>query len=374
MGGGADEMTLTVTVRKRLSPAFELDVSLIAEPGVTMLFGRSGSGKTTVLRLVAGLLRPDGGRIAVGDRLLFDSDRSVNEPVRQRRIGYVFQQLALFPHLTVAGNIEYGLAHLGAGARRERSRDIADSFHIGHLLARRPDAVSGGERQRTALARALVTNPDVLLLDEPLSALDYVTQARIMDDLRRWNEVRRIPVLYVTHAHREVFSLGDRVVVLDGGRISAEGTPYDVMEMPGSEPLAQMVGFENFFSGIIIARRPDAATMTCRLEGTSIDLEVPAAPPAAGPMVRIGLRAGDILLATEEPRGLSARNVLRGHITSLRREGPTVVADVTVSHSSTFRVHLTPGARDSLQLSVDLPVWLVVKTHSCRIMREVSPS
>jgi molybdate transport system ATP-binding protein len=339
-----------------------------------MLFGRSGSGKTTVLRLVAGLLRPDRGRIAVGDRLLFDFSRSLDEPVRQRRIGYVFQQLALFPHLTVAGNIEYGLAHLDARARRERARDIAGSFHIGHLLARRPAAISGGERQRTALARALVTNPDVLLLDEPLSALDYVTQARIMHDLRVWNEVRRIPVLYVTHAHREVFSLGDRVVVLEGGRIAAEGTPYDVMEMPGSEPLAQMVGFENFFSGIVTARRPDAATMTCRLEGSAIDLEVPASPPEAGLVVRIGLRAGDILLAIEEPRGLSARNILRGRITSLRREGPTVVADVTVCDTTVFHVHLTPGARESLQLTVDLPVWLIVKTHSCRIMREVSPS
>ena len=127
-------------------------------------------------------------------------------------------------------------------------------------------------------------------------------------------------------------------------------------------------------SGIVTARRPDAATMTCRLEGSSIDLEVPASPPEAGPVVRIGLRAGDILLATEEPRGLSARNVLRGHIASLRREGPTVVASVTVSHASPFRVHLTPGARESLQLTPDLPVWLIVKTHSCRIMREVSPS
>ncbi len=367
-------MTLTLAVRKRLSPSFELDVNLLAEPGVTMLFGRSGSGKTTVLRLVAGLLRPDHGRIVIGDRRLFDSAASIDTPVRQRRIGYVFQQLALFPHLTVAGNIEYGIAHLDTAARRERSRAIADSFHIGHLLGRRPDAVSGGERQRTALARALVTDPDVLLLDEPLSALDYVTQARIMDDLRAWNEVRRIPVLYVTHAHREVFSLGDRVVVLDGGRVSAEGTPYDVMEMPGSEPLAQMVGFENFFSGVVTARRPDAATMTCRLDGSAIDLEVPATPPEAGLMVRIGLRAGDILLAIEEPRGLSARNVLRGHIASLRRDGPTVAADVTVADATTFRVHLTPGARESLQLSVGLPVWLIVKTHSCRIMREVTPS
>jgi len=367
-------MNLSVAVQRRLSPGFTLDVSFTADPGVTILFGRSGSGKTTLLRLVAGLLRPDQGRVAIGDRTLFDREAGLDVAVRRRRLGYVFQQLALFPHLSVADNIGYGLNHLAPLARKERVNAIARSFHISHLLTRMPGATSGGERQRTALARALVTDPELLLLDEPLSALDYVTQAGILDDLRAWNAARRIPVLYVTHAHREVFSLGDRVLALDSGRVVADGTPYDVLEMPTVEPLAQMVGFENFLSGVVEFRRRDAGTMQCRLNGLDVVLEVPLSRAPEGASVRIALRAGDILLAIAEPRGLSARNILPGHVQSLHREGPTVVVKVAVANGRGLPlvVHLTPHACADLNLVEGLAVWLVIKTHSCRIMREDS--
>jgi molybdate transport system ATP-binding protein len=365
-------MNLSVVVQRHLSPGFTLDVAFTADPGVTILFGRSGSGKTTLLRLVAGLLTPDHGRVAIGERTLFDRAAAVDVTVRRRRLGYVFQQLALFPHLSVADNIGYGLDALDPGARRERVNAIASLFHIDHLLTRMPGATSGGERQRTALARALVTDPEFLLLDEPLSALDYPTQVAILDDLRAWNAVRRIPVLYVTHAHREVFSLGDRVLAIEAGRIVADGTPYEVLEMPTVEPLAQMVGFENFMSGVVESRRRDAGTMQCRLNGLDVVLEVPLSRAAEGASVRIALRAGDILLATEEPRGLSARNVLPGRLLSLHREGATVVARVAVASGRGLPlvVHLTPNASTALHLAVDMAVWLVIKTHSCRIMRE----
>ena len=158
-------MTLAVQLTKRLSSGFALDVSFLAESGVTILFGASGSGKTTILRCVAGLARPDSGRIAIGDRTLFGGDLGMDIPVPDRRIGYVFQQLALFPHLTVADNIGYGLAGLPGTERHARIMEAADSFRIGGLLNRRPGQISGGERQRTALARALVTRPTALLLD-----------------------------------------------------------------------------------------------------------------------------------------------------------------------------------------------------------------
>lgn len=365
-------MNLSVTVQRRLSPGFALDVSFSADPGVTILFGRSGSGKTTLLRLVAGLLTPDHGRVAIGERTLFDREAGVDVAVRRRRLGYVFQQLALFPHLSVADNIGYGLDALDPRVRRDRVNAIARSFHIDQLLTRMPGATSGGERQRMALARALVTDPELLLLDEPLSALDYVTQAGILDDLREWNTARRIPVLYVTHAHREVFSLGDRVLALDGGRIVADGTPYEVLEMPTVEPLAQMVGFENFLSGVVEFRGRDAGTMQCRLNALDVTLEVPLSRAPEGASVRIALRAGDILLATAEPRGLSARNILPGQVLSLHREGPTVVARVAVANGRGLPliVHLTPGASAALSLTNGMAVWLVIKTHSCRIMRE----
>ncbi|OFW30004.1 MAG: molybdenum ABC transporter ATP-binding protein [Acidobacteria bacterium RIFCSPLOWO2_02_FULL_65_29] len=357
---------LAGSIQKRLSPGFALDVQVSAPAGITIVFGESGSGKTTLLRCLAGLDRPDAGRIVVGERVLFDSPSGCNVSARDRGVGFVFQQLALFPHLSVRDNIRYGLHRLSPEVRAERTRAVAESFRIDHLLDRKPSAVSGGERQRTALARALVTDPDLLLLDEPLSALDHATQSRIMADLRAWNTAHAIPILYVTHAHREVFALGERVMVLDAGRVLAEGTTHDVMEAPAHEPLAQLAGFENFFDGAVVARRPDAGTMQCRLAQAGIPLEVPLSHATEGEAVRIAIRAGDILLANQEPRGLSARNILRGRVRSLTREGPTVRADVDAG--AAFAVHLTPGACESLRLEEADEVWLIIKTHSCRLV------
>jgi molybdate transport system ATP-binding protein len=359
-------VSLSLSVRVTLSPLFTLDVTMTAPAGITILFGASGSGKSTLLRSVAGLVRPDAGSISVGNRVLFDASSGRQLPVRQRRVGYVFQQLALFPHMSVADNLEYGLHHQPAGVRREQIDAIAESFRIRHLLDRRPDAISGGERQRAALARSLVTNPDVLLLDEPLSALDYATQSRIIDDLRAWNTARGIPILYVTHAHREVFALGDRVVVLDHGHVVARGVPHEVLDLPEHEGLAQIAGFENVFDAVVKERRPDAGTMQCTLTGSATELEVPLARGEPGEPVRVAIRAGDILLACECPRGLSARNVIHGRVISLVREGSTIVAGVDAG--APFVVHVTPGAVEALALASGRQVWLIIKTYSCRIV------
>lgn len=358
-------MSLHATIRRRLS-TFTLDVSLEAPRGITIVFGASGSGKSTLLRAVAGLVRPDEGRISVGDRLLFDSSTGVHVPPQERHVGLVFQHLALFPHLTARANLEFGLSRLSPGERGDRIRDIAGRFHIEALLDRKPAALSGGERQRVALARTLVTDPAVLLLDEPLAALDYATQTRIIDDLRQWNAARQIPVLYVTHSHREAFALGERVVLLESGRVLASGTPHEVIDLPTHETIAQIAGFENLFTATVVDRRPASGVMLCRLADGHADLEVPLGLADVGASVRVAVRAGDILLATEEPRGLSARNVLRGTLASFAREGPSIVAAVDAGER--FVVHLTPGAVESLGLRPAMPVWLVLKTHSCRIV------
>jgi len=360
-------MTLAVHLTKRLHPGFVLDVSFLAEPGVTILFGASGSGKTTILRSVAGLARPDAGRIAIGDRTLFNGDGGVDMPVADRRIGYVFQQLALFPHLTVARNIGYGLAGLSRAEREARIVETAESFRIQNLLDRQPGQISGGERQRTALARALVTQPAALLLDEPLSALDYAIQLHIMDDLRRWNAGRRIPILYVTHSHREAFALGERLIALEHGRILASGSPHEVLDHPAQAPLAELAGFENVFPATVSARRERAGTMQCVLTGTATEIEVPLGAMADGTAIHVAIRAGDILLSDREPVGLSARNVLRGTVVDMTLRGSTVVA--TVDADACFVVHLTPGGVDTLGLRPGASVWLIIKTYSCRIAR-----
>lgn len=356
-------MKLFVQVRTRLAPHFQLDVAFETAPGVTIVFGESGSGKTTVLRCVAGLARPDAGRVAIGDRVLFDGDAGVDVAPARRRVGFVFQHLALFPHLTTADNIEYGLTHLAAGERRARVATIADSFRIAHLLARKPGEISGGERQRVGLARSLVTDPEILLLDEPLSALDHSTQSRIIADLRLWNEARRIPILYVTHSQREVFALGERVLVLESGRIVADGTPDQVMEYPAHERVAQLAGFENLLDAVVVHTRPDGGVMASRLAGTTVDLETPLVEVEVGQPLRVAIRAGDILIATEPPRGLSARNQLPGTIAALSRQGAFVRVDVDIGVP--VEVHVTPMAIENLGLRTGAHVWLVIKTHSC---------
>jgi len=364
---------LHVAVRKRLArtgsatTAFELDVEFGAEPGFTVLFGASGAGKTTILDCIAGLQHPDSGAISCGDFVLLDSSQGIDVPTRQRQVGYLFQTLALFPHMIGRQNIEYGLASLPRSERDDRTRDVADSFAISQILDRRPSQISGGERQRVALARALVTRPRVLLLDEPMSALDAVTKAKILDDLRRWNAAHAVPILYVTHQREEVYALGDRVLILEAGRIVADGTPHEVLGRPQYESVAQLAGFENIFDCEVVALHQDQGTMTCRIQNSDVVLEAPLTRVTGDAGLRLGIRAGDILLAGSPPMALSARNVLRGHIVTLQQADAKVIAEVDCG--AKFIVHITPGARQSLELAPGKQVWLVVKTYSCHLMQ-----
>ena len=353
-----------VNIGKRFGSAFELKATFTASPGFTILFGPSGAGKTTLLDCIAGLAVPDSGRITVGERVFFDGKTNVS--VMQRNVGYVFQDLALFPHLSVEKNLEYGIAGLPAAERRRRIDAVLNSFRIAELRKRKPGEISGGERQRVALARALVTDPCVLLLDEPLAALDAATKSRIIDDLRAWNQARRIPILYVTHSREEVFALGERVLVLEHGRIIAEGTPHEVMSAPRQEMVAQLAGFENIYDAAVLSAHEERGTMTCRLAGSAVELETPLVRADVDSNLRVGIRAGDILLATLRPEGLSARNVLPGEIISLAQRDVIVVARVNCGVE--MEVHLTLAARDALHLQIGKEVWLVVKTHSCHLM------
>lgn len=366
--------TLHALVRKRFPDArrgFSLDVELIAEPGFTVLFGPSGSGKTSLLDCVAGLVTPDAGRIALGENALFDAAIRIDVPVAKRGLGYVLQDLALFPHLTVEQNVEYGLAHLIRPERKQRAATMLRDLRIDHLSRQRPAEISGGERQRAALARTLVTDPSLLLLDEPLAALDAATKARIIDDLRRWNQAHRIPILYVTHSREEVIALGERVLVMEEGRIVAQGTPHQVLSAPLQETVAQLAGFENIFSATVWLVHEDRGTMTCRLagerHGAFVLLETPLIRAEQGAHLRIGIRAGDILLAIEKPSGLSARNVIAGQIVSLERRD--MMISVRVNCGVEMEVHLTLAARDALHLAPQKEVWLVIKTYSCHLMQ-----
>jgi len=361
-----------VRIRKRFpspSGSFLLNVHLRALAGFTILFGASGAGKTTLLDCIAGLTQPDEGRITLGGEAVYDSESKRNLPAWKRRIGYVLQDLALFPHLTAEENIEYGLRQRSAGERRERSREMLKALRIEHVRERRPAQISGGERQRVALARALVTEPRLLLLDEPLAALDRPTRSLIISDLRRWNQHYRIPILFVTHSLEEVFALAAEVIVLDGGKIVAQGQPNDVMLAPQLETVAQLAGFENVFDATVVAVRQDRGTMTCVIGTGKLELETPLVRAEVGSHLRVGIRAGDILLATETPRGLSARNVVPGTIEGIE-ESAAMVSAVVNCAGVRVEVHVTLAAREELGLAVAKKVWILVKTHSCHVMRE----
>ena len=363
---------LEVRIRKRFphpEGSFDLNVHFRIEAGFTILFGASGAGKTTILDCIAGFADPNDGRISIAGDDLYDATRHHSVPAWKRRIGYVMQDLALFPHLTAEQNIAYGLHPLSPAERTRRTREILNTFRIEHLRGRRPSEISGGERQRVALARALVTEPRALLLDEPLAALDRPTKSHILDDLRDWSRAHRVPILYVTHVGEEVFALGDQVIILDQGKVAAQGLPHEVMRAPRMETVAQLSGFENIFDAKVTALNEARGTMTCRLEPAAVELETPLVRAEPGSRLRVGVHAGDLLLATEAPRGLSARNVLPGTIRSLERRDVIVNATVDCSGIE-FQVHLTLAARDALKLTPGKKVWVVVKTHSCHLMRQ----
>ncbi len=349
--------------------AFSLDVDFVAPPGVTVLFGPSGSGKTTTLKIIAGLIRPDEGLISAGDALLFDSSNRIDLPVRKRGVGYVFQAPTLFPHLSSLQNVEFAV---NEGSRREKSARafaLLEQFGVGHVASRLPRQISGGEAQRVALARALASRPLILLLDEPLSALDVSTKESIIEDLKRVNHELRLPVLYVTHSREEVFALGERALIFERGRIVARGTPSELFASPSSRTFARLAGFENIFECVIERLDASAGTMIVKLlepGAESCNIEVPLGGNTAGESLHVALHSGDILLASEEPRGLSARNVFEGIVQSIEeRDGQKlvrvrsgVVWTASVTRQTAVNMHLETGRR----------VWIVFKTFSCRLI------
>lgn len=231
------ETRLEVDLRVERGKDFALDVRITATAGVTILFGPSGAGKSTTLAAIAGLLTPTSGRVALGGEVWFDAAQRIDRPIEKRGIAFVFQSLALFPHMTAEANVEYGLPRkMPKAERRERAMAMLTRMKVAHLAARRPPTFSGGEAQRVALARAFAPSPRLVLLDEPFSAMDRALRRDFVADLRAWVEEARVPVLHVTHHRNEARALGDRVVLMEAGRVSAVGGIDDLL--PDSrEPL-----------------------------------------------------------------------------------------------------------------------------------------
>jgi len=344
-------MTITVAFRHRFT-ALELDVAL--EPsakGIVALFGPSGSGKSTTVNVVAGLLRPDHGRVVLGDRVLLDTDRKVFVPARKRRIGYVFQDARLFPHMSVRDNLLYGWRRAPCRAASGEIERVIGLLGLETLLARKPGFLSGGEKSRVGLGRALLSGPDLLLLDEPLANLDQARRNEILPYLERLRAEAGMPMIYVSHSIEEVTRLADTVVVLNKGRTVAAGEIGDVMTRLDLFPITG-----RFEAGAVIDARVERqddgfGLTTLRFDRGNLIVPRLDAPPGTG--VRARIRARDVILSLSAPADTSANNILPATIEDIRQD-PGPYADILlrigaaailarVTRSSIERLGLRPG-------------------------------
>ena len=350
-------MSLSVALRHRF-PGFMLDVDFQAQAGVTALFGRSGSGKTSVINAVAGLLQPDEGRITLNGRDLMDSTTGRFLPPHRRGLGYVFQDSRLFPHLSVRQNLLYGRWF----ARRDDGINfdgVVSLLGIGDLLQRRPGTLSGGEKQRVAIGRALLSRPRMLLMDEPLAALDEARKSEILPYLERLRDQTRIPILYVSHAMPEVARLATTLVILRDGKVMQAGPLEGLMSDPDT---ATHLG-EGQAGSVIAARVQvhDADGLT-RLSTPLGDLLVPHLDAAPGHTLRLRIHARDVMVSLTRPQGISALNVLSATVRSVTPgTGPDVLVRLAVGQDHLL-ARITARSAKALALAPGNAVHAVVKS------------
>jgi molybdate transport system ATP-binding protein len=359
-GRGAPDfrlMTLQVALSHRFAD-FSLDVAFEAEAGVTALFGASGSGKTSIINAVAGLLQPHRGRIASGAQVLLDTAQQVYLPPHRRRIGYVFQDDRLFPHLNVRQNLTYGRWFASKSESVTFDR-VVQMLDVAPLLNRRPGGLSGGERQRVAIGRALLANPQILLMDEPLAALDGARKAEILPYIEQLRAETRIPILYVSHSVSEITRLANQVVLLAEGRILRTGSVADVFSDPNVVNAVGLRDAGSVLTARISAQDDDGLT---RLETGGGPIWLPRVQAAPGAMVRVRIAAQDVILARHRPEGLSALNILPATVTAIRLgQGPGAIVQVRVGEDLLL-ARLTHRSVTNLDLSVGCPVYAVLKS------------
>src|SRR6266851_2376148 len=350
---------LEVRVRHRLGD-FALDAHFASDGGLTALFGRSGSGKTSLINTIAGLIRPDHARIVVGDEILTDTDHDIFVPRHRRRTAYVFQEGRLFPHLTVRQNLLYGRWFTRPLQRHGDFGQVVEMLGIGHLLRRRPGLLSGGEKQRVAIGRALLASPRLLLMDEPLASLDEDRKAESLPYIERLRDETRLPIVYVSHSIAEVARLASTLVILSEGRIAAAGPAAEVMTRLDLSPLTGRLE-----TGAILETRivdHDSAFGLTRLRAAAGELRVPRLELPVGSKVRVRIRARDVMIAVREPAGLSALNVLPGIITEIGpSNGP--IAELRLDCSGDALIaRLTRQSIATLNLSHGTNVYAVIKS------------
>ena len=339
---------------------FSLDAELaVAETGIMALFGRSGSGKTSLLNMIAGLLRPDAGRIVVADRVLFDSAAGVDVPPERRRLGYVFQDARLFPHLNVRANLIYGMRRLAVAERRVGLDQVVALLDIESLLERRPARLSGGEKQRVAIGRALLASPGMLLMDEPLASLDAPRKAEILPFIERLHGELAMPIVYVSHAVEEVLRLADAIAVMAEGRVCACGAVDEIASRPDLADTG--LGEVGTVISARIAGHDEAIGIT-EIETAAGRLRIGRLAAPVGASLRLRLRARDVALSLDAPGRTSVLNVFSGTVAAIepRAEG---IVEVAVEIAPGLRIwsEVTRLALANLALAPGTPVHALIK-------------
>jgi molybdate transport system ATP-binding protein len=355
---------LNVTVAMRRG-TFALEVSFSAPtPGIVAIFGRSGCGKTTLIDILAGLLEPDTGDIRLDGLVLLDSARRYSMPAQRRRMGYVFQDARLFPHLDVRGNLRYGEKRAPARPHAISFDEVTALLGLAPLLARRPYTLSGGERQRVALGRALLSQPRLLLLDEPLASLDASRRDEVLPYLEALRDRLSIPMIYVSHQFDEVLRLANHVVLLEAGSVVAQGSIDEVSLRPELRAIVGTEAVGAVLEGVIV--QVDATSGLAQLQLGNGTLRLSAPDARVGARARVQLLARDLILATEPARGLSVRNSIAGVVRDIRdeeHEAKLVTVDIG---GACVLSRVTREAVESLQLRAGCPVWVLVKAVSMR--------
>lgn len=355
------EAVLDIAVSARLG-GFQLDLRhTFPTSGVTALFGASGSGKTTLLRIIAGLEDSARGTVDFAGETWLSSAAGICRPAHRRGVGVVFQDARLFAHLDVAGNLAYALRRARHSGPRPSLEAVSDALDLAPLMDRRTDALSGGERQRVAMGRALLSAPRLMLLDEPLAALDNRRKAAILPYIERVVHEFGIPAIYVTHSIDEVAHLADRIVVMAEGRVAATGDLPEALERLDLQPLTG-----HFEAGVLLEVTVSAQDFVHRL--THVDfggqrMTMPMLDIPLGETIRLRARARDVSIATERPRGLSIRNILEGRIAEITLEADTAFAEVSVeTPGGPVRARLTRLSVEELGLMKDQPVYALIKS------------
>ncbi len=350
---------------------FKVEAAFQAEAGVTSLFGQSGSGKSTITNMIAGLLRPEQGRIRVNGETLFDADKGINLSVRARRIGHVFQDARLFPHLTVKSNLTFAR---WAGWRQDARplEEVVELLGVGHLLDRKPHGLSGGERQRVAIGRALLSGPRVLLMDEPLASLDQARKADILPYLDRLRSEAGIPILYVSHALEEVARLSQTLVIVSDGRTIAHGPVAEVLSRVDLGKATGRHEASALLEGVVAHIDPGWGLSSVDIGGQLV--QVPGLEAQLGEAIRLRIRARDVAIAVSEPKGLSIRNALRGMISNITDERGPYTEILCQVANQTVRARLTRASAAELGLARGKAVYLLIKSVAIdRRQRTPSP-